>query len=204
MHQLATYCIAEQKTKSFETNLNSGNERWWLAIVRMREMNGWRLCNSTSVMHHWITNPIGTMLVDIGHGWWMPAMTFAVFSIGTMLCSRKRHGWWCQQSANDASRITEAHLARRTMLANAGRSQLRITRRAKQWQPMRFKHSQSARKTMLASDGRSQFRITGSKTDFPSLSQVISFCLRSSRVIMGTFSIFLPCMAREVSSKFQW
>ena len=31
-----------------------------------REMNGWCLCNSTSVMHHWITIPIGTMLVDIG------------------------------------------------------------------------------------------------------------------------------------------
>ena len=28
-----------------------------------------------------------------------------------------------------------------TMLANDGQSQLRITRRAKQWQPMRFKHS---------------------------------------------------------------
>ena len=35
-------------------------------------------------------------------------------------------------------RIFQVHLAWITMLANVGRSQLRINRRAKQWQPMRF------------------------------------------------------------------
>ena len=92
--------IVVQQTKSFET-LNSGNERWWLAIIVRnnewhKKINGWRLCKNTSVMNHWITNPIDSRY-PYRHGWPMNASNDLRSLLNWSNPSRQRHGWWCQQ-----------------------------------------------------------------------------------------------------------
>ena len=102
--ELQQLAMAEQSRSRLWTAAmkDDGRPSLW---ERMRWMNGWRLCNDTSVMHHWITIPIGTMLADIGMaGRWCQQWPSQSSQL-EQCYGGKRPGCWCQQWPSQSTKL---------------------------------------------------------------------------------------------------